>query len=160
MSVFHNEQVGVPMSENEQFRSSWLLRSATVVAIQTDGVAVVENGLTLRVLDGRSEHIRFVGDGEESETRSVLAYQLDIYEDDSLEPEESTLHEANIVVTGTLENGALFKLWGCGHAGRDNHGQVECMFPTPPRIELIAADEPFLGTAANNRVGDDARRPR
>jgi hypothetical protein len=119
----------------------WILSEASVTAIRRDGVPLTRDRLTLRVCEGRNEHISQLDRPDKH--LSALVYEMSIIEVSSQDPDEITLHPAQIVVVGTMADGNPCKIFGHGFVGQDNLGQFEASFQTPPVVELISVEEPI-----------------
>lgn len=127
----------------------WSLRDASVAAASERGPAFCEEGLSLRIVEGRRPQFRSAGDDDA--TKEIWGYELSIYVADGPEPSETTQVEAMISVAGWLDDGRPCRIHGKGFIGRDDHGQIEGSFFLPPRIEIAAQEEDW----ADLYLGDE-----
>lgn len=111
------------------------ITSAQIAIIPTTGEISVHHDLDLIVEEGREEALR--DDGNHKPTPSALEYFCRLTIADARPFESWSGIDAKIVVSGRHETGCPITLAGDGSIGRDDNGNIEAMFETPPQI-LVA----------------------
>ncbi|MXO73586.1 hypothetical protein [Alteraurantiacibacter buctensis] len=117
----------------------WGLRDARVAATSERGPAYCEQGLSLRIVEGRRPCL--YAEDNDGNTQEMWGYELNIYVANGPEPSETKQVEATVSVAGWLDDGRPCRIHGKGFIGRDNHGQIEASFFVPPRIDLTTQEE-------------------
>lgn len=64
------------MNDNESLNSLWFMTDASAVAVTFQGIPISESGLTLRIMEGRTETLYPIKDDEH---REILAYEFQFW---------------------------------------------------------------------------------
>ena len=122
----------------------FVITDAQVVALSYGGEVIVELLPKLSVSEGRNETMHPVKGGEE--LKEAFNYEMNFWVPDQPEPDNSQQAESFVAITGRLEDGRPAKICGHGYVGRDNLGNVEGSFFTPPVMQSVEAEEAFFDT--------------
>ena len=132
--------MSAPTSSNPQ--AEWLLQDARVVGALKRGGAIVEEGHTLTIREGRNLHIYGEIEDDDAPRRERLEYEF-TFEVEADEPPQCMMSEwARIVVMGTDEEGHRLSIEGNGWIGFDEGGRPQGSFLKPPKIRVILGDDP------------------
>jgi len=129
--------------------ASYKLTDARIIATMKKGGAVVEDGLTVVIREGRLWVCR--GDQDDPDREEALKYHLSFHVDSENIPESSVSSRAQIVIIGKHESDNVFQIEGRGWLGYDETGRIEGFFEKPPRITVV------VGVDTATRLKNDAR---
>lgn len=124
---------------------TWDMRDVTITAVGHRGAVFNERSLQLRFCEGRHHELHPNDDYPEDETLcDLLSYEMRFWIKDGKDPDNARQSECKVGIIGTMSDGRQWKIHGDGYVGRDNHGQIEGSFFTPPRMELSEAEEDLI----------------
>lgn len=145
------------MDRWSEIETSYKLTGARIVATMKKGGAVVEDGLTVVIREGRLWVCR--GDHDDPDREEELEYHLSFHVEADEVPESSVSSRAQIVIAGKHESGQVFQIEGRGWLGYDESGRIEGFFEKPPRIRVVVGRDTAARLKDNAREHWD-RRPR
>lgn len=120
--------------------ATWHLSDANISAVGTTGEVFALSGLNLTIVEGRHIQLHPMDD-DANEMREVWDYQLNFYVKDGDEPNNSRQSECRVGILGSLQDGRRLKIVGNGYVGRDDLGQIEGSFFSPPLMEIADPEE-------------------
>ncbi|SDD58732.1 hypothetical protein SAMN05444678_11691 [Sphingomonas sp. YR710] len=130
--------------------TEYLLTDARIVATLKKGGAIVEDGLTLSIREGRSWNTR--GEHDDPTREEWLEYHFSFHVEDGTYPESMVSQKGQIVISGTHPNGSVLLIQGKGWVGYDEHGNPEGHFEQPPKVTVA------IGPDAATRLKREAAR--